>query len=230
MRTTPATRQFTDDPLSDDVLYDILDNARFGPNGGNRQGWHVIVLRDQERKEHIADLWDVGMREDSAFYDVGLVPFVASEAYRRNPPGQASEQPVDLETARSTPRQDGRAEMAEAASKVPVILLVCVDLSKVTAMDSGLGRLSISAGGSVYPFCHNILLAARDHGYGGVVTTQLIRQEAAVREYMGIPDDYILAAAIPLGKPAKEITKLRRNPVEDFATLDHFDGPQFERP
>ena len=82
----------------------------------------------------------------------------------------------------------------------------------------------------MYPFCHNILLAARDHGYGGVVTTQLIRQEAAVREYMGIPDDYILAAAIPLGKPAKEITKLRRNPVEDFATLDHFDGPQFERP
>ncbi len=229
MRTTPATRQFTDDSLPDEVLYDILDDARFGPNGGNRQPWHVIVVRDQERKEQIADLWDLGMREDHAFYDAGLVPFVAAEAYWRNPPGGPSEQPVDLETARVTPRQEGRAPMAEAASKVPVVLLICVDLRKVTAMDSGLGRLSISAGGSAYPFCHNILLAARDRGYGGVVTTQLVRQEAAVKACMGIPDEFVLAAAIPLGKPVKEITKLRRDPVEAFATVDHFSGPAFIR-
>jgi len=30
MRTTPATREFTDDPLPDDVLYDILDQQLKG--------------------------------------------------------------------------------------------------------------------------------------------------------------------------------------------------------
>ncbi|HEX4392999.1 MAG TPA: nitroreductase family protein, partial [Mycobacterium sp.] len=36
MRTTAAVREFTDDPLPDDVLERILDNARFAPSGGNR--------------------------------------------------------------------------------------------------------------------------------------------------------------------------------------------------
>jgi len=48
MRTTFAARDFTDDPLSDETLYRILDNARFAPSGGNRQGTRVIVVRDQD--------------------------------------------------------------------------------------------------------------------------------------------------------------------------------------
>jgi len=38
MRTTAAIREFTDDPLPDEVLARILDHARFAPSGGNRQG------------------------------------------------------------------------------------------------------------------------------------------------------------------------------------------------
>ena len=47
MTTTPATREFSDEPLPDAILYAILDQARFAPNGGNRQAWHVIVVRDR---------------------------------------------------------------------------------------------------------------------------------------------------------------------------------------
>ena len=50
-RTTFAAREFTDDPVPDDVLYRIFDTARFAPNGGNRQGWKVIVIRDEEFAE-----------------------------------------------------------------------------------------------------------------------------------------------------------------------------------
>ncbi len=224
MRTTPATRQFTDDALPGDVLYGILDAARFAPNGGNRQPWHVIVVRDQDRKRRLAALWDLAQREDHAFYNAGLVPFVASEAYWRNPPGGASTQPIDLEAARATPLDRAGGTRPETIVAAPVVLLVTVDLSRMTAMDSGLGRLSISAGGSVYPFAHNILLAARDAGYGGVVTTVLVRQEPAVRELCGIPDGHALACTIPLGKPVQVITRLRRAAVAEFATLETYDG------
>ena len=44
MRTTFAVREFTDDPLPDPVLYRILDNARFAPSGGNRQGTHIVAF------------------------------------------------------------------------------------------------------------------------------------------------------------------------------------------
>src|SRR5882724_10398548 len=46
MRTTFAVREFTDDPLPDPVLFRILDNARFAPTGANRQGTHVVAVRD----------------------------------------------------------------------------------------------------------------------------------------------------------------------------------------
>ena len=45
MRTTFAARDYTGDAVSDAVLYKILENARFAPSGGNRQGNRVIVVR-----------------------------------------------------------------------------------------------------------------------------------------------------------------------------------------
>src|ERR1700712_4371656 len=56
MRTTGAVRQFTGDPLPDDVLERILDNARFAPSGGNRQGVRVIAVRDLPTRERLAEL------------------------------------------------------------------------------------------------------------------------------------------------------------------------------
>lgn len=49
MRTTFAAREFTDAPVSDALVAKLLDNARFAPSGGNRQGWKVLVV-----PEHMA--------------------------------------------------------------------------------------------------------------------------------------------------------------------------------
>ncbi|MEX1006646.1 MAG: nitroreductase family protein [Acidimicrobiia bacterium] len=217
MRTTPSTREFTDDPLPDDVLYRILDDARFAPNGGNRQAWRVIVVRDSASKQRIAELYDLGMREYAAHGRAGLVPFVAAEAHTRTEPA------VDLEEARSVPLPMDASYFAT----VPVLLVVLLDLASVSAVDSGLDRLSLATGGSVYPFAHNILMAARNAGYGGHLTTVLARQEPALRELLRYELPYALATMIPLGKPVKEITKLRRESVESFTTVEHFDGPAF---
>jgi len=56
MRTTFSAREYTDEPVTDEVLYKILDNARFAPSGGNRQGWRVIIVRNKNTKEQIAQL------------------------------------------------------------------------------------------------------------------------------------------------------------------------------
>jgi nitroreductase len=227
IRTTPSTRAFTDAPLPDDDLYEILDRARFAPNGGNRQAWHVIVVRDPATKGRIAELYELGMREYAGFHRAGLVPFDASEAYWRNPPGGPPDSAIDLAAARAVPLETGPPEYMATA---PVLLVITLDLSHVAAVDSGLGRLSISAGGSVYPFAHNILLAARDLGYGGHLTSVLSRQEPEVRTLLAIPDEQVLATMLPLGKPEREITKLRRLGVEEFTTTGRSDGPPLTRP
>jgi nitroreductase len=227
MRTTPSTRVFTEDPVPDEVLYEILDDARFAPNGGNRQAWQVIVVRDPTTKRRLAELYELGMREYGGHARIGVVPFVASEAFWRNPPDRESQPAIDLDEARSTPLPTG---FPEYLADVPVLLILTLDLTKVSAVDSGLGRLSISTGASIYPFAHNILLAARDRGYGGHVSSVLARQEPEVRKLLNIPEEQVVATMLPLGKPVKEITKLRRIPVEDFTRVETADGEAFSKP
>jgi hypothetical protein len=46
---------------------------------------------------------------------------------------------------------------------------------------------------------------------------------------LGIPDDYAIAALLPIGKPVKQPTKLTRKPVAEIATNERFDGQPFSR-
>ena len=218
MRTTASTREFTDDPVPDDVLYKILDDARFAPNGGNRQAWRVIVVRDPATKQRIAELYDLGMREYMAFNRRGSCPSWAVDAHSN------ADFAVDIEEARSIPLPMDTSYFAT----VPVLLVILLDLDNIAAVDQRLDRLALAAGASVYPFAHNILFAARDAGYGGHLTTVLARQEPALRDLLGYDLPFALATMIPLGKPVKEITKLRRAEVESFTTVEQFDGPAFE--
>ncbi len=216
MRTTAATGEFTDEPVKDEVLHRMLDHARFAPNGGNRQAWRVLVLTDPAIRARIRELYQLGWREYVAHVRAGLVPFAALDEGRWTGPA------LDLAEARATPAP---ATFVDNLEHVPVLLLVVADLAILATVDNGLDRQSIAGGASIYPFCHNLLLAARNERLGGVLTTMLVRQEPAVRELLGIPNGHAVAALIALGHPRKVITKLRRAPVAEFTVVDRFDGP-----
>lgn len=217
MRTTPATRAFTDEPVSDETLHRILDHARFAPSGGNRQGWHVIVLRDPATRARVASLYQLGWREYWAHVLAGKVAFQPGET-------RFSQPWVDLEVARST---EAPNRFADRLAEHPVLLVVCVALEALAVLDHGLPRQSIVGGGSIYPFCHNIVLKARDERLGGVMTTAICRQEPALADLLGIPDSHAVASLVALGHPEQEVTRLRRDPVESFAVVDRFDGAPF---
>jgi nitroreductase len=81
MRTTSAVREFTTDPLPDDILYRILDNARFAPSGGNRQAAHIIVVRDATVRQQLAELAVPGARRYVA--QIQAVPNPGAELSER---------------------------------------------------------------------------------------------------------------------------------------------------
>lgn len=107
---------------------------------------------------------------------------------------------------------------------MPVVLAVAANLHDIAIMDGNLDRPPVVGGASIYPFCWSIILAARAHGLGGVMTTFLSRAEVAAAVPLGLPADHALVATIFLGVPTHQNTKLRRNPVDSFATIDRFDG------
>ena len=213
MRTTFAARQFTDDKVSDETLHRILDNARFAPSGGNRQGWRVIVVRDQQKREQLVPLLKPVIQRYRTHIAAGENPFNTVI------PSKITEADV-----RQTELPEG---FADPYLKSPVLLLVLVDLSVVASMDHALHRIGVVSGASIYPFVWNILLAARSEGLGGTLTTFAAVQEPAVMELFEVPDQYAVCALLPIGKPVRQLTKLRRNPVSHFATIDTFDGERF---
>lgn len=211
MRTTGAVRVFTGGPLPDDTLTRILDNARFAPSGGNRQGTRVVAIRDAKTKEALADLSVTGARRYIAQKRNGESPW--------NPLHPMAVSAEDL-AAVNVPR-------ATQLIDADVVLVVCVDLGVVAAFDQDLDRIGVVSGASVYPFVWNILLAARNEGFGGVLTTMAVAEEPAVKTLLGIPDEYALAAVLPLGKPVHQVAKLTRKPVAEIATRERFDGNAF---
>ncbi len=219
MTTTGAARAFTDRPVSDAVLYAILDSARFAPSGGNRQPWRLVVAKDAAVRHALRDAYVIGWREYMAHVVNGLVPFAPGSDGRFDGPA------VDLEAARATPAPN---EFADHLDTAPVVLVLLAQLPSLAVTDNGLDRQSIVGGGSVYPFSHNILLSARNQGLGGVLTTVICRQERTVKELLGVADDAIaVAGLIVLGYPVHQVTRLRRRSVEEFTTIDRLDGAGF---
>jgi nitroreductase len=206
IRTNGSVREFRDDDVPDSVVAELLDDARFAPSGGNRQPWRVASIKDPATRRVLGDLMQPIWDEYRAAQAEGAVPF-NSVGYR--PPAAIPHAPNVL---------------IDRIESIPVVLAVAADLSKIVAMDKDLERTAIVPGASIYPFCWNILLSARAHGLGGVMTTFLAREEATVDDHLRLPPHHALAAVLFIGRPEHQPTKLRRSPVSTFATVDTFDG------
>ena len=74
MRTTFAAREFTEQPVSDETIAKILEEARFAPSGGNRQGWHVLVVREDASRAVLRDLIAPQMQRYVAQVKAGEAP------------------------------------------------------------------------------------------------------------------------------------------------------------
>lgn len=210
MRTTFACRQFTGEALPKDALHRIIENARFAPSGGNRQGWRVINVTQDSTKERLAEL---------------SLPAATQYLLQQ----QAGESPLNtIYPSSITDEQLAKAEpphaLVEHIRSAPTLLVVTVDLGLVASMDKSLDRIGLVSGGSIYPLAWNILLGARNEGYSGTMTTWGVANEPEIQTLLGIPPHWAVATIMPLGKPVKQLTRLKRKPVEDILCTDRWDA------
>lgn len=221
LRTTGAAREFVDEQVPDGVLLRLLDTARYAPNGGNRQAWRVIVVRDRGLRRRLKDLYLEGWYEYLAQVSAGLCPWapITDEEAEREALAKAPEM--------AAAAAQGPGGFAEHFDEVPLLLVLLADLRKLAAVDRGFSRYTLVGGASVYPFAWSLLLAARAEGLGGVITTMATRREPQVRELLGVPDEFALSATLAIGRPRHPPKRLRRLAVGQFTTVDSFDGTPF---
>jgi len=214
MRTTFSAREYTGEELPDQVLGRILENARFAPSGGNRQAGRIIVVRDKQVQARIADLSLPIAQRYTAQTLAGETPF--------NPLHESKLGEAEITAVEPLPA------LTEHLRSASVLLVVCLDLGKIAALDKDLSRISLACGGSIYPLVWNILMAARAEGFGGTMTTISLAVEPEIKQLLSIPEEWAVATLVPMGKPVRQLTRLKRNPVQEFVVREHWDGEAFQ--
>jgi len=210
MSTLRAVRRLKPDPIPDEVLKRILTAATWAPSGGNRQCWRVIVVRESGLKEKLSSLYRPHWVEYTKGYDT-LLERLAPEKIEQTKRG--------LEAGNY---------LADHLQEAPIICVFCFNPSQMTITDEELSRPSVVGGGSVYPAVQNLLLAARSEGLGCVLTTLLCKEEAAVRELLGIPEHWFTCAHVPLGYPVLGgHGKISRKSIEQMIYVNSF-GNSFQ--
>lgn len=196
LATTRTIRRYTSDPIPDDDLASILWHATRAPSGSNRQPVRYVVLRDGDRAVAAKALLGGSFR-------AGWAAKRAADGY-----GRGSGAELDSPKARMAVTMQHYVDHFE---DIPVVVLVC--LMRYRGPNP-------YEGGSVYPACQNLLLAARGLGYGGALTMWHLAVEAELRTLLAIPDDVALSACITLGRPAGHHGPVRRKPLDAVV----FDG------
>ncbi len=219
LRTTGAVREFTDEPVEDATVFRLLDIARFAPSGGNRQAWRVVLVKDPAVRRAVRDVYLPGWYEDLAQVAAGLTPWAVVTDRELEAASVAGA--GDIAAAAAA----GPGGFAEHFDQVPAMLVLLADLARLATVDRDSDHYTMVGGASIYPFAWSVLLAARTEGLAGVMTTMVVRDEAAIRELLGIPGTHTVAGVLALGHPVHQPSRLRRGEVGEFATVDRFDGP-----
>ena len=203
MSTTRAVRRLKPDPIPDDVIKRVLRAATWAPTGANVQPWRVIVVRDAEKKQRMQELYEGPWNQ----YAKGHQAMLDSLS----------------EDARAVQeRMLGAANyLAAHMHEAPALLVFCFNPAHMAITDAGLDRVSVVGGASVYPAVQNALLACRAEGLGCTLTTLHCLNEAAVKDLLGVPDEWGVCAVIPIGYPKlRGHGPISRNPVEKMAYSD----------
>jgi nitroreductase len=199
MATTRAIRRLRPDPIPETDLARILFAATRAPSGSNRQPFRFVVLRDGERARAAKAL--------------------LGDAFRRGWSAKSSTDGYE-EVDPSSPKARAAAAMqhfVDHFESVPVVVLPCYTRYRAPHP---------SEGASVYPACQNLLLAARALGYGGVITMWHSFVEAPLKAMLAIPDETVIAATIPLGRPVGGgHGPVRRRPLPELVYEDGWGEP-----
>lgn len=206
LTTTRAVRKRLDlsRPVPLPLIRECIEVALQAPSGGNRQGWHFVVVTDAEKRRALADL-----------YRQAWVRYLAAQRWDYSP---------------DDPRQQrveaviGSAQyLADHLHEVPVHVIPCV-----RGRMEHLPYAAVAARlGSILPAAWSFMLAARARGLGSSFTSLHLGYEREAAEILGIPADEVSQCALlPVGYLLGDTLKpALRLPVEQVAFVDSWGTP-----
>jgi nitroreductase len=195
LATTRAVRKRLDfaRAVPRSVLLECLELAVQAPTGSNSQGWRWVVVEDAKTKKALADI-----------YRKGGEAYLATAATQAREAGNAQTERV----------YDSAMYLVEHLHEAPVHVIPCIEgrppANVPPAMLAGLY-------GSIFPAVWSFQLALRSRGLGSVLTTLHLIYEAEAAKLLGIPDNVMQVALLPVGyTKGTDFKRAARPPVANI--------------
>lgn len=182
LTTTRAVRKRLDldRPVDMAEIRQCLEIALQGPSGSNSQGWSFVLVTEREKIAAIA-----------AYYQQAFAEYEAG-------PHQPTRHHLD-DSAMAAIQQRvlGSAQyLAANLGRMPALLIPCCHGRADTP---GLPLAAVaSMFGSILPAVWSFMLAARERGIGTCWTTLHLQYERDIGTLLGIPENMMQVALIPL--------------------------------
>ncbi|MFZ0886950.1 MAG: nitroreductase family protein [Candidatus Binataceae bacterium] len=214
MYSARALRRFKPDPVPEEVITRVLDAAIRAPSAGNSQNWAFVVVRDQEQRRRLAEIYRRASDAAGAFYAArGRPAHMTDEQFRRF--------------------VSSGMYLWDHIGEAPVLLLACLKqeplpppealpAAAAAAFQTAMPHLARTSGASIYPAVQNIILACRALGLGTLMTTNHILYEHEVKEVLGLPTEVQTYALMPIGYPRDRFGPVSRRPVREVAYADRW--------
>ena len=212
MQERRSIRGFTNQPVSRDLLEEIIALANRAPSSMNTQPWHLHVLTgeplDEVRKGNTEGMLN-GTPPNREIEDYA--------AYQGEHRTRQIEIAVQLFEAMGIERHDAerRQDWVMRGFRqfdAPVSIVVCFDRG---LLDNTIAHFDTGA------MTYGLVLAAWSRGLGAVINGQGIMQSRVVREVAKIPDDQVILTCVALGWPDDDFAAnsviSRRRPTENTA-------------
>ncbi len=235
-----SVRSFVPEPVSDDVVKEVLEAARWAPSAQNRQEWAFVVIRDKEVKKKIMDVvieieLNITRTAWNRLKAGGEALETMVQAIRRSTGRDITAQNIkdqpDLDDLLTKFTIDGITSMFNADLLIAVYRKAVEELSPTLTNAYDLGAA-----------IENMLLVATSRGLGSVWAGGFARKEikvehravgAAVRtfyrdkisEILNAPPEMELCALVFIGKAAVEPPAPPRKPLEQIAFLNTWGNP-----
>lgn len=197
LSTTRAVRKRLDleREVPDEVLLSCLRLAVQAPTGSNSQGWRWLVVRDQAKKDALAELYNRAGRD--------YLELAAETTEAGTQTGRV---------------MDSALYLADHLAEVPVLVL---PLIKGRWEESPSGAAGLY--GSIIPAMWSFQLALRSRGLGSCYTTLHLAHEAEAAELLGISPHLTQAGLLPVAyTKGTDFRPAARPPIEQITYLDSY--------
>ncbi|TMF46772.1 MAG: nitroreductase family protein [Chloroflexi bacterium] len=181
LTTTRSVRKRLDfsRPVELEVIRECLELAVQAPTGANSQGWHFLVVTDQEQRKALGAIY----RKGYMYYRQKTASAHPLYEGRTLPPEHAA----TLKQVRNSSEY-----LADHMHEAPVLLVPCIwgrAQDESTAEQAGVW-------GSILPAVWSFMLAARLHGLGTAWTSVHLYYEQEAAQVLGIPYEQVMQAAL----------------------------------